>query len=113
MHALARQVPLVVYVPKDLPDRCDARPPANPHLRHREGAPPATVTIILRIASAYEESTRGPAQGTAEDMEKTLLDSLEVFDVALRQDEREAMLHPLVRVGEFFRKFAGQNNIVK
>ena len=46
-------------------------------------------------------------------MEKTLLDSLEVFDVALRQDEREAMLHPLVRVGEFFRKSAGQANIVK
>ena len=53
------------------------------------------------------------AQGTAEDMEKTLLDSLEVFDVALRQDEREAMLHPLVRVGDFFRKFAGQSNLVK
>ena len=41
-----------------------------------------SVHLILRIASAYEESTRGPAQGTAEDMEKTLLDSLEVFDVA-------------------------------
>ena len=38
---------------------------------------------------------------------------MEVLDVALRQDERDVMLHPLVRVGEFFRKSAGQANIVK
>ena len=45
-------------------------------------------------------------QGTTDDMEKTLLDSLEVLDVQLRQDERQAIRRDLAEISARSRRDA-------